>query len=123
MGGNTRKKYHSLTRRFPHFQSYWQKFREINIKLRIDFTKYFFESMMSTVTLWKNEKSTLTKIFFRQINSLVIYLFSKCVGFTKFLPKKVISTTLCTHCTVWKLRKFTLTLFWQKFCENNAFTI
>ena len=26
------------------------------------------------------------------------------------------------HSTVWKLRKFTLTLFWQKFRENNDFT-
>ena len=25
-------------------------------------------------------------------------------------------------CTVWKLRKFTLTLFWQKFRESNSFT-
>ena len=24
--------------------------------------------------------------------------------------------------TVWKLRKFALTLFWQKFRENNVFT-
>ena len=24
-------------------------------------------------------------------------------------------------CTVWKLRKFSLTLFWQKFRENNVF--
>ena len=26
------------------------------------------------------------------------------------------------HTVVWKLRKFTLTLFWQKFRENNVFT-
>ena len=29
---------------------------------------------------------------------------------------------ISTQCTVWKLRKFTLTVFWQKFRENNAFT-
>ena len=27
-----------------------------------------------------------------------------------------------SHRTVWKLRKFTLTLFWQKFRESNIFT-
>ena len=26
------------------------------------------------------------------------------------------------HFTVWKFQKFTLTLFWQKFRENNGFT-
>ena len=35
---------------------------------------------------WKNEKFTLTEIFFRQINSSD--LFSICIAFTKFLPKK-----------------------------------
>ena len=44
-------------------------------------------------------------IFFRQINSLVI--FSKCVAFTKFLSKISIISTLCTTQTLWKLRNFT----------------
>ena len=26
------------------------------------------------------------------------------------------------YCTVWKLRKFTVTLFWQRFRESNGFT-
>ena len=37
--------------------------------------------------MWKNEKFSLTKKIFRQINSLVTYLSSKTVTFTKFLPK------------------------------------
>ena len=37
------------------------------------------------IAVWLNEKLTLTKEIFRQINSLVISLDSKNVGFTKFL--------------------------------------
>ena len=37
--------------------------------------------------MWKNVKFSLIKKIFRQINSLVTYLFSKTVTFTKFLPK------------------------------------
>ena len=39
-------------------------------------------------TLWKNEKFTLTKIFFRQINSLVIYLVNALVS-RNFCQKSV----------------------------------
>ena len=38
-------------------------------------------------TVWKNEKFTFIEKIFRQINSLVTYLASKTVTFTKFLPK------------------------------------
>ena len=67
----------------------------------------------------------LTKKIFRQINSLV----------TSYVVKPLLSQTVCQKCvrdnscnfqtvwsTVWKLRKFTLTLFWQKFHESDIFT-
>ena len=47
------------------------------------------------------------------------------------LVKPLLSRNFCQKCvrvnfrnfhTVWKLRKFTLTLFWQKFRESNGFT-
>ena len=41
---------------------------------RILFYGFTNFSKRSHTALWKNEKITLTKIFFRQINSLVIYL-------------------------------------------------
>ena len=78
-----------------------KRFRETNVSLkkllkcRVDFTKYFScewkrMSCFSTLcvcTVWKNGKFSLTQNIFRQINSLVTYLFSKTVTFTKFLPK------------------------------------
>ena len=66
-------------------------------------------------------------------NQLFSNLFSKTVAFTKFLPKtsEAISAQHSVHSvekwkmycyTVWKLQKFTLTYFWQKFRESNVFT-
>ena len=40
-----------------------------------------------TIAVWKSKKFSLTKKSFRQINSLVLKLFSKTVTFTKYLPK------------------------------------
>ena len=42
---------------------------------------------------------------------------TKCFDFTEILRKMATA-----HSTVWKLRKFTFTLFWQKFRETNVFT-
>ena len=64
-------------------------------------------------------------------NHLFSNFSSKNVTSTKFLPKKVRVNfrnfhklnvmVLFHHTVVWKLQKFTFTLFWQKFRENNAF--
>ena len=59
-------------------------------------------------TEWKNVKFSLTNFVFREINSLSTYL-AQNVGFTKFL-------------SVWKLREFSLTHFWQIFRESKGFT-
>ena len=50
----------------------------------LEVTKY----LRIVCTLWKNEKFTLTKIFFRQINSLVIYLVNALVS-RNFCQKSV----------------------------------
>ena len=56
-------------------------------------------------------------------NQLFSNLFSKTVTFTKFLLKiresKFFIFPQCV--TVWKLREFSLTHFWQKFRESNSF--
>ena len=36
--------------------------------------------------------------------------------------KEISSRTVCTMCTLWKMQKFSLTLFSQKFRESNGFT-
>ena len=48
--------------------------------------------------------------------------FAKDVGFTKFLPKNALVIFCNYHTTVWKLWKFSLTHFRQKFRETNGFT-
>ena len=67
--------------------------------------------------------STLTEKFCRLINYFSNF-FSKTVTFTKFLPKMRESEfpefpvcTLCVCITLWKLRKFTLTLFGKNFVK------
>ena len=47
-----------------------------------------FHTVHCVLTLWKNEKFTLTIIFFRQINSLVIYLINALLS-RKFCLKNV----------------------------------
>ena len=47
----------------------------------------------------------------------------KTVTFMKFLPKLLeIAVYRIDYHIMWKLRKSTLTLFWQKFRENDVFT-
>ena len=94
---------------YPHFKN----FREIN----------FAESRVCTVE--KREILSHRKKF-RQINSLVTYL-----------VKLLLSQNFCQKCMrensrnfhtvssmliVWKLQKFSLTHFYQKFRESNSFT-
>ena len=58
-------------------------FRQINVLLKNFTVNHFDEKKLYSsflvfpqciVTVWKKEKFTLTKLFFRQINSLVTYL-------------------------------------------------
>ena len=73
-------------------------------------------------TLWKNEQFTLTRIFFRQINSLVIYLVNALLS-RNFCQKSVrvnfrnFHIVLCKHncnvTTVWKLENFPPTILSQ----------
>ena len=79
--------------------------------------------MQCTVcTVWKNEKFSLTKKIFRQINSLVISL-----------VKLLLSQNFCQKCvrvnfrnfhtvysTLWKFLNFTATVFSQKFRQINV---
>ena len=61
---------------------------------------------------------------FREINSLVTSLV-KTVLPRNFCQKCVRENFHNFHtvsCTVWKLREFSLTLFWQKFRESNVYT-
>ena len=61
---------------------------------------------------------------FRQINYLVISLLKPL--FSRNFCEKCVRENFCNfHSvgpTLWKLRKFTLTKFWQKFRESNGFT-
>ena len=59
-----------------------------SISRKISGTKKIWIFHTHSVTLWKNEKFTLTKIFFRQINSLVIYLVNALVS-RNFCQKSV----------------------------------
>ena len=50
-------------------------------------------------TLWKNEKFTLTKIFFRQINSLVIHLVNALLS--RIFCQKSVRVNFCNFHTVY----------------------
>ena len=130
----------------------------------MDFTNFF--SSESKCTVWINEKFTLTKKLFRQINYLVVYLvnpllsrnfyqnclwrefpkfphcahcgkmknllspnffpsnqlfsdlFSKCIAFTKFLPKNVRVNFCNFHTVLWNDRFFN-----KNFRENNVYIL
>ena len=53
--------------------------------------------------MWKNKKFSLTKNIFRQINSVVTYVFSKTVTFTKPLPKSIKENSHNFYCCVWRI--------------------
>ena len=72
--------------------------------------KWFHEIFLKKLwdhTVWKNKKFSLTEKIFREINS--------CVN-------SLVKLLLSRNFTVWKLPKFTLSAFWQKFRESNNFT-
>ena len=60
--------------------------------------------------VWKNERISLTKKIFRQINFLVISLVKKLLSRNFFPKKREREFPQFPHCVMWKLRKFTLTL-------------
>ena len=76
-----------------------------------------FSKLISQVsnwyTVWKNEKFSLTKEKFRQINSLVIYLVKPLLS-RNFCQKYVRENFRNFHTVIWKHEKFSITLFWQK---------
>ena len=74
-------------------------FVKLQLAIQIDNFHEFFKTRRHS-TVWRNETFSLIQKIFRQINSLVIYVFRKAVTFTKFLPKMrerilVISTPQC----------------------------
>ena len=102
-------------------------------ELRMLLSRNFCERIVRTqCTVWKNEKFSLTKKIFRQINSLSSDFFSKNITFTKFLEKMCeTNSQQFSHCAVWKNEKFSLTekqfrqityLFSNFFRKTNAFT-
>ena len=85
--------------------------------------------------MWKKKPLNLTKFFdfwWKQKNSQIADIYSHC--FVRKISVKSTNFVLTTrhfmvvsrNCTlstvVWNLRKFSLTLFWQKFRESNVFT-
>ena len=79
----------------------------------------FFHTVVCT--LWKNEKFTLTKIFFCQINSLMIYLVNALLS-RNFCQKRVKVNFRNFHTVVWKLQRF-CTNFSQIFREIKLHTM
>ena len=86
---------------------------------------------------WKNKgqvRPLLNKFFFSKIgrtrclfpsNQFIVKFFSKTLIWRNFCEKIVAVKFRNFHSTVrtlWKKRNFTLTLFWQKFRQNNGFT-
>ena len=85
-------------------------FREINYKC-------YISGKLNSRKIEKTLNSA-SMIFFREINSLVtssVKLISR-IFCQKSMPQHSV------HVTVWKLRKFSLTHFRQKFRESNSFT-
>ena len=79
------------------------------------------EFPISQCTLvWKNEKFSITKTFFRQSNSLVISLVKTLLS-RNFCQKcvRLNKSQQFPHHSVWKLREISLTNFWQKFRESD----
>ena len=100
-----------------------QKFGEI-----VDFTwflvwnchacmQYFFD------TVWKNEKFTVTQIFFPS-NQFIVKFFSKTLIWRNFCEKTVALKFRNFHSVSVEITGILshLTHFWQKFRESNGFT-
>ena len=72
-------------------------------------------------TLWKNEKFTLTKKIFRQINYLVIYLVVNPPLSRNYCQNCVTENSRNSHTVMWKNEKFSLT--GKKFRQINYLVI
>ena len=119
-----RKKCEREFLQFPHCETerteplhFWQNFRENNVFTTNETTTkeliwqnilrwervHMYVCMKATVSLkYKNLQRVDFTNYFSFFNSTV--------------------SQHTAHSVLWKLRKFTLTHFWQKFHENNAFT-
>ena len=78
-------------------------------------------SISTYLTVWRNEKSCITRKIFREINLHWSYLVKTLIS-RNFLSETVIQKFRKLHTvylTLWKLRKFTATIFPQKFRESN----
>ena len=77
----------------------------------------------------QNFHSAVAKQFFFPLNQFIVKFFSKTLIWRNFCERSVYKfrnfhsccAVLCDT-TVWKFRKFSLTLFSQKFRESNGFT-
>ena len=70
---------------------------------------------------WKENIWQFIKVFYGFVRIITM----KCyiIFFRQLESRFTLSCLLiCSNYTVWKLRKFTLTPFWQKFRESNIFT-
>ena len=89
------------------------------------FAKNAWERISVIFTLWvEKHEMPSHRNFFREISSFVTSLVKMMLP-RSFCQKYVRVNFRHFHClrvTVWKLRKFAVTLIWQKFRESNVFT-
>ena len=111
---------------------FWQKFCESNVV-----TKEIDESLFQCVKFWLfHSVRNLIQGWFHEKFVILFYstffeFISQKKSWNRFTELMYIIHSwfhekfikCFTQLTVWKLRKFTLTLFWQNFRENNDFTI
>ena len=93
--------------------------------------KVFQRSMflkLPILEIW-SERTTIREILFRGcqykwiVHAEIFSDFRTQLAWFNFNEELVFwSKVTIPQKTVWKLWKFTLTFFWQKFCENNCFT-
>ena len=81
--------------------------RSLNVYLYLIF-RYLFDSLFSRKKCYHHVKAIFLKKF-REIKSL------------SFPEKVFFFVKMHWCCTLWKLREFSLTHFWQKFRESNGF--
>ena len=96
------------------FTLIWKIFRENNLQILFLWSQLisqnFWQFPWPGLTLWKNEKFTLTKIFFRQINSLVIHLVNALFSRNFCLKRVRVNFCNCHTTLFWlllrKVQKF-----------------
>ena len=91
-------------------------------------TKYFFDEREFLVFpycdcgTYGNLLSRLFEKNFVKVTFSLKKLLKNWFHGKKFRWERILRFPHCALCTVWKLRKFSLTLFWQKFRETNSLT-